>query len=155
MKILTRPLRIGELAKELGLNPKTIRYYEDLGLLPKAQRSEAGYRLYDETDRQRLTFVRKARAIGLSLDEIQELLDLRGHGKQPCEHLSELATQKIADIDNQLQALQAFREELVLLEAEAASGICGDGEICAVIERHSLKENPQAIIPLRSISRPR
>jgi MerR family Zn(II)-responsive transcriptional regulator of zntA len=70
-------LRIGELAAEFGLNPKTIRYYESMALLPRPKRTRSGYRKYARADRDRLEFVLKARAIGLTLEDIGEILRLR------------------------------------------------------------------------------
>jgi len=69
--------RIGEIAHLLGLNPRTIRYYESLGLLPRPARSRVGYRMYGDVERDRLTFIRKARAVGLTLADIREILTLR------------------------------------------------------------------------------
>jgi MerR family Zn(II)-responsive transcriptional regulator of zntA len=145
---LNRPLRIGELAAELGLNPKTIRYYEGIGLLPAPQRTEAGYRLYGPADRERLAFIRKARAIGLTLEEIGELLALRRDGEPPCGHLAELVDQKLAAVDAQLRALADFRHELVSLREEATATCCDDGHICAVIEHHAHHATPDAPVPL-------
>jgi DNA-binding transcriptional MerR regulator len=82
-----RQLKIGELATVLGLNPKTIRYYEDIGLLPKPQRTVSGYRLYEAADVERLSFIGKAKAIGLTLEEIREISDARPDGQRPCEHV--------------------------------------------------------------------
>ncbi|MBI2760685.1 MAG: heavy metal-responsive transcriptional regulator [Chloroflexi bacterium] len=104
-----RSLRIGELAAELGLNPKTIRYYESIGLLPVPPRTEAGYRLYGAADRDRLRFIRKARAIGLTLDEIGQVLALRGEGRRPCEHVVTLLDAKLSAVDEHLRALGDFR----------------------------------------------
>lgn len=140
----TRPLRIGELAADLGINTKTIRYYEQIGLLPKPQRTEAGYRLYGEADRERLRFIRKAQAVGLTLQEIADLLALRRAGEPPCSHLRELVGEKLTAVDAQLRALQEFRRELISLRDEAASGACADGHVCAVIERHRSRQ-PDAV----------
>lgn len=129
-------LRIGELAAAVRLNPKTIRYYEAIGLLPTPQRTEAGYRLYGEYDRERLQFIRKAAAVGLSLQEIGELLGLRESGEQPCRHLGELVERKLVAVDDQIAALQAFREELIEVRNAATSERCEDGELCGVIEHH-------------------
>jgi len=84
--------RIGELAAELGLNPKTIRYYEDIGLMPEPPRTAAGYRLYGEVDRERLEFILKARAIGLTLEEIHQILALRSQGQPPASTSSPSST---------------------------------------------------------------
>jgi DNA-binding transcriptional MerR regulator len=79
-------MRIGELAAALDLNPKTIRYYEDIGLLPQPKRSAAGYRLYDDADHERLRFILKAKAVGLSLEEISRILAICDQGQPPCKH---------------------------------------------------------------------
>lgn len=129
-------LRIGELASELGLNPKTIRYYEDIGLLPSPGRTPGGYRQYDETDRERLGFILKAKAIGLSLEEIGEILALRRNGKQPCEHVLTLLDRKIDAIDQQLRALEDVRQELVDLRQAAVETIGTEARICRIIEHH-------------------
>lgn len=147
----TRPLRIGELAAQLGVNTKTIRYYEDIGLLPAPRRTEAGYRLYGDADRQRLAFIRKARAIGLSLEEISQLLALRREGEQPCGHLRELVDRKLVAVEAQLRALTEFRQELVSLRNEATTTACTDGQLCAAIERHRPRhDDPNRLAPVLS-----
>ncbi len=114
----TRQVRIGQLARQLGLNPKTIRYYESIGLLPEPARTEAGYRLYDADDRERLAFIRKAQAVGLTLDEIGQLLALHHNGEMPRTYVGDLVDQKLAAVDAQLQDLQDFRADLLALRAE-------------------------------------
>lgn len=144
-----QPLRIGELAAELGVNTKTIRYYEGIGLLPAPRRTEAGYRLYGAADRDRLAFIRKARAIGLTLEEIGRLLTLRREGQRPCMHLLTLLDTKLAAVDEQLRALNDFRVELVTLRAEASGTNDDEGCICAIIEHHRpARTAPDAAIPL-------
>lgn len=136
MRDVTSAMRIGELAAELGLNPKTIRYYEEIGLLPDAQRSMSGYRLYSDSDLQRLRFILKAKAIGLTLGEIAEILALHRDGEQPCEHVVGLLDDKIAAVDEQLRALEDFRRELVALRNESATTIASDACVCGIIEHH-------------------
>jgi len=131
-------LRIGQLAGQLGLNPKTIRYYEQVSLLPKPRRTAAGYRLYGAGDRDRLQFILKAKAIGLTLEEIKEILVLRGDGRQPCQHVLGLIDHKIAGVDQQLRALSAFREEQVGLREEAAQTMNAEACVCGIIEHHEL-----------------
>jgi DNA-binding transcriptional MerR regulator len=128
--------RIGQLAEELNLNPRTIRYYERVGLLPKPERTPAGYRLYGERDRQRLAFILKAKQIGLSLDEIREVLSLRDQGSKPCEHVLSLVDQKLAAIEEQLHTLSEMRSELLGLKEEAAAPIEREGSVCSLIEEH-------------------
>ena len=135
---------IGELAAELGLNPKTIRYYEEIGLLPEPRRTPAGYRLYKPADRERLSFILKARAVGLTLEEISDILAVRRRGQPPCEHVLGLLDRKIAGIDRQLRALEDVRQELVRLRRGADASRCADGSVCGIIERQALQRLEQA-----------
>jgi len=128
--------RIGELAAEFGLNPKTIRYYEAIGLLPAPRRSAAGYRQYGDAARDRLRFVAKSKAIGLSLREIGEILALRDGGAEPCPHVRHLLDRKLEAVEERLCLLVAARAELLALQVEAASIPCSSAPICGLIERH-------------------
>ncbi len=130
-------LRIGQLAAEFGLNPKTIRYYEAIGLLPPPERTDAGYRLYTDADVERLRFIGKAKLIGLSLDEIREIFRLRSNGEPPCGCVLSMLDQKVAVVDAQLCALEAFRQELVALREQATRHAHADATICGIIEAHT------------------
>src|SRR3989304_7739117 len=92
---------IGELAGELQLNPKTIRYYEEVGLLPEPRRSESGYRLYSAYEMERLRLIKRAKVLGLSLAEIKEIVEYAIDGR--CGILKErlllLVEAKLAEID--------------------------------------------------------
>src|SRR5258708_5880364 len=110
-------IRIGELAARFALNPKTIRYYEEIGLLPKAGRSESGYRLYGKPDGERLGFIRRAKTLGLSLDEIRALLSAQEEGSPPCGQVLGLIDTKIEVIDQRMAELATFRAELATLRA--------------------------------------
>ncbi len=129
--------RIGELAGALGLNPKTIRYYEALGLLPAPPRTAAGYRLYGEADRERLQFIAKAKAVGLTPTEIGEILTLHRAGEPPCAHVVALLDRKLAAVDRQLRALAAFRQELVALRVAAAEARATPAQVCGILERYT------------------
>ena len=130
------PMRIGELAADLGLNPKTIRYYEELDLLPAPIRTAAGYRLYGAADYERLRFIAKAKAIGFTLREIREILALRDGGDEPCPHLGPLLDRKLAAVNMHLRLLMEMRAELVALQAEMAVTACSSTPICGPIELH-------------------
>jgi MerR family Zn(II)-responsive transcriptional regulator of zntA len=134
-------MRIGELAARFDLNPKTIRYYEEIGLLPQADRSASGYRRYDERDVERLGFIRRAKALGLSLDEIRAILVARTEGELPCSQVLSLIEKKIAEIDQRIQALQTFRTELATLRAnwvdEHRNPRHVPAPICPIIERQA------------------
>ena len=75
---------IGELAKKMGVNPKTIRFYEEIGLMPAPDRTPSGYRQFSNDDLERLRFIRSAQRLNLRLPEIQEILAFRERGEQPC-----------------------------------------------------------------------
>ena len=107
-------LTIGEMAHELQLNPKTIRYYEEVGLLPKPQRSGSGYRLYSRNEMERLRLVKRAKALGLSLAEIKELVEyaIDGNCRGLGHRLLSLVNAKLAAIDQRIEELITFREDL-------------------------------------------
>ncbi len=134
--------RIGELATQLRLNPKTIRYYERIGLLPEPKRTPAGYRLYDSQTVARLEFILKAKQIGLSLAEIHDILSLRDNGQKPCQHVLSLVEQKVAAIDKQLHVLREMRAELLSLKDEAAKDPQYMSNICSLIEDHAFFATP-------------
>lgn len=145
----TKPLlRIGELARELGLNPKTIRYYEEIGLLPEPARSETGYRLYSASDRECLHFIIKAKGVGLTLSEIGDIVALRREGEKPCEHVLTLLDLKLAAVDRQLRALKEFRDDLSVLREEAALGTSvNSSQYCWIIEQHEPHRSETPVIP--------
>lgn len=103
-------LLIGDVAQRAGVSAPTIRYYEDIGLLPAPARSPAGYRRYSEAIVEELRFIRKAQALGFSLDEIGEILKLSRSGKTPCLHVLSLAHQHLAAVEERIRQLQRFRD---------------------------------------------
>src|SRR5205823_3054758 len=104
-------LKIGGLARRLGLNVRTLRYYESIGLLAPPTRSEGGYRLYSAADEDRLRFVLQAKRVGLSLEEIGRILELGRHGSA-CDYVRETVARHIAKIDAQVADLQRLRAAL-------------------------------------------
>ena len=105
-------LLIGDVAQRAGVSAPTIRYYEDIGLLPTPSRSSTGYRRYSESMVEELRFIRKAQALGFSLDEIGEILKLSRSGKTPCSHVLSLAHQHLAAVQERIRQLQQFRNQL-------------------------------------------
>lgn len=130
-------LTIGEAAEQTGLTRKAIRLYEDKGLLPPAQRSDAGYRLYSHRDVAVLTFIRRARALDLRLDEIGDILDLQRGGTQPCGHVLAVLDVRIAEIDRTLADLSELRRSLGAARETAEAGRArGEGVVvCQIIEQ--------------------
>jgi len=149
---MAQGLRIGELAQRAGLNPKTIRYYEEVGLLPRPARTASGYRCYGPADVARLEFIQKAKRLGLSLAAIRQVLALRQRGEQPCAYVLELLDRQLAELDRLLAALAAFRAELLALRQEAADMRECDAPGCQIIEqREQLPAAPA--LPLRALGR--
>ena len=105
-------ITIGDLGKAVGVNPKTIRYYEEIGLLPKPSRTEAGYRLYGRETTDLLRFIKKAQDLGLSLSEIKELAEIRADGNLPCSHLCSLLEAKVDELGGRIQEMKKLRAEM-------------------------------------------
>lgn len=106
-------LKIGEVAAESGLSVKTIRYYEETGLLlPMVERSESGYRLFQPQVLNRLAFIRRSQSLGLTLQEIQQILAVHDHGQLPCGEMRQHLELKVEAIEQQIQALETLRAEL-------------------------------------------
>lgn len=129
-------LTIGRLAKRLSLNPRTIRFYEQVGVLPEPARSDAGYRLYTSQDEDRLRFVRSAQAIGLTLGEIKEILAFRDRGERPCGYVEEVLEARLAEINQRMRELRTLKRELIALrERMRADGPPSrEGAFCHYIE---------------------
>lgn len=127
-------MRIGELAERLGVTTKTIRFYESIALLPDPARTPSGYRSYDEPDAERLTFIRTAQRLGLSLDEIKEIIAFRDRGERPCGYVAEVLDRQVSDLDRRIEEMRGLRDELKQLQARARLDRESDGGYCAVIE---------------------
>lgn len=144
-------MRIGELAAQFGLNPKTVRYYEEIGLLPRADRNESGYRLYGDRDVEQLGFIRRAKVLGLTLDEIRDILSVQQEGLPPCGQVLDLIDLKISAIEQRMAELEAFRAELASLrttwtdEGERVRHAAASACICPIIEQQTeVEAHPHA-----------
>ena len=106
-------LQIGEVSTRSGLPIKTIRYYTDVGLLtPLVRRSRSGYRLYTTEILNRLAFIRRTQALGLSLTEIRDILEIHDRGELPCGQVREYLERKVAEIEAQIRQLNLLRSEV-------------------------------------------
>lgn len=130
-------MRIGELAARVGVNPKTIRYYESIGLLPAPDRTDAGYRMYGGEDIDRLAFVRRAQRLELGLDEIGEILALRERGERPCGYVLDVARSRLDDLDRRIADMQRARDDLHALLQRAADLPDDNGSYCQLIEHRA------------------
>jgi DNA-binding transcriptional MerR regulator len=130
-------VRIGQLAAQTGYSVRTIRFYEQSGLLPAPSRTPAGYRSYDQDAVTRLRFVRSAQALGLSLAEIADVLRIRDHQGPPCSYVAELLDTHIGALDARIKELTVLRDEL---RARRPVGTapdpdrCQSDQVCYLIE---------------------
>ncbi|HBY95433.1 MAG: heavy metal-responsive transcriptional regulator [Ardenticatenaceae bacterium] len=113
-------LLIGGLAQASGTSTKTVRFYEQIGLVPPARRAENGYRLYDLEDVQRLRFIRNARSLDFSLDDLREVLALRDQGEAPCRHVLGLLEKKMGEIETRIRLLRELQQDLQQLLRQAS-----------------------------------
>ena len=129
-------MRIGALAAAAGVTTKTIRFYEQAGLLPDPPRTSAGYRDYPPPAADRLAFIREAGASGLTLAEIRGVLAIRDAGEPPCRHVAVLIDNHLSQIDQRITELLAARGVLEDLRTRA-SGLdpadCAPDDVCAII----------------------
>lgn len=137
MLVQEEPKLIGNVAKSSGVPIKTIRYYEELGLLRSLGRTEGGFRLFNSDVLERLHFIKRAQSLGLTLSEIKDFLNVHDGGELPCVHIKAKLQDKITAIDEQIQQLLILRQEL--------SGLVSGWEtipenpeqtICPIIERN-------------------
>ena len=140
-------MRIGELAQQTGLTTKTLRYYEQIGLMQEPDRHANGYRDYGDDAIERLRFIRDAQAAGLTLAETGEIIGMKAAGQSTCAHTRDLLALHLADVDAQIDRLLATRNELRAM-AERASAMnpesCNDPARCQVIEAKAASEGVSA-----------
>ncbi|WP_096703363.1 helix-turn-helix domain-containing protein [Magnetospirillum sp. 15-1] len=125
-----RGLTIGALGKATSVNIETIRYYERIGLLSQPDRTAAGYRQYSGDDLRRLSFIRKGRDLGFSIEAIRALLRLAEHPEQPCEDADRLASAHLAEVERKIEELGRLRDAL----REMAHCCAGTVAECRIID---------------------
>ncbi|WP_214900738.1 MerR family DNA-binding protein [Streptomyces sp. ISL-99] len=130
---------VSQAAQQAGVTRKAIRTWEDKGLLPLAERSEAGYRLFNAEDIAVLRFIRQAKTLGLTLSEVGDVFALQRDGAQPCGRVTQLLDAHIGQIDRTLAELQQLRQALVSARrtADQARRAGGDAVVCRIIETSS------------------
>jgi len=125
-------LKVGDVAKQAGVNLQTIHYYERRGLLPKPPRTGSNYRAYPEDAVLRVRFIKRAQELGFTLKEIKELLSLRAAPRTRCADVRNRAEAKVQDIDDKVRTLQSMRKTLTKLIGECS----GKGPVtqCPILE---------------------
>lgn len=132
-------LKISQLARQTGLSTHTLRYYEKNGLISASTRSEAGYRLYDQTAIKRVEFVQTARRIGFSLSDIAQLLSIRVDKRShSCREVTDITRNKLEQVEAQITELQGMRATLNIL-LESCCGGPENATHCSIME--ALEEN--------------
>lgn len=129
-------MRIGDLAAATGTTTKTLRFYEQAGLLEAPPRTPGGYRDYPAHVLARVGFIRSAQAAGLSLAEIRDVLAIRDGGRPPCAHVTQLLDQHLADVERRIAELTATRATLRDLARTASAtdpATCTEGDICRIL----------------------
>nr|WP_082748164.1 heavy metal-responsive transcriptional regulator [Nocardioides jensenii] len=126
-------MRIGKLAQRAGTRAKTLRFYEKQGLLPPADRTPSGYRDYEPDAVNRIDFIHRGQAAGLTLAQIRQILDIRDSGSSPCEHVRNLLDARLCEIEQQIAQLTALHDSVVALRdaaADPAPATCDPGLVC-------------------------
>jgi MerR family transcriptional regulator, copper efflux regulator len=131
-------LKVGEVARQAGVNLQTIHYYERRGLLPKPPRTGSNYRAYPGDTVLRVRFIKRAQELGFTLKEIEELLSLRAAPGTRCADVRQRAEVKVQDIDDKVRSLQAMRKALTRLIGECS----GSGPVsqCPILEALDSKD---------------
>ena len=130
-------LTIGELARRSGYAVQTLRYYEQIGLMPKPPRSSGGQRRYGEGLQRRLLFIRHARDLGFEIEDIRSLLDLASRPDQPCASVDAIAKAHLVSIDEKIARLTALRAEVDRMLRACATERIAECKVIDVLARHS------------------
>ena len=134
----TPNLSIGTLAERTDCKVQTIRYYEQIGLMPPPERNAGNQRRYTETAFKRLTFIRHARDFGFTVEAIRELLDMSDQPDMPCDHVDSLAKRHLEEVETRLARLATLRDELRRMIHHCQGGSVGECRIIEVLSDHQL-----------------
>lgn len=127
-------LKIGEVSRRSGVGIEALRFYEKGGLIDRPSRTMSGYRVYGEDVLERLEFIKRAQALGFSLDEIRQIVDDARRGESPCDEVREIVRRRMEELDERLRELHRYRKELRTTLEEWDKGGRAPGHICGLIE---------------------
>ncbi|AUH33075.1 MerR family transcriptional regulator [Paracoccus tegillarcae] len=133
-------LSIGKLSKATDVKVPTIRYYEQIGMLPQADRTAGNQRAYSQATVERLTFIRHARDLGFSLQSIRDLLELSDKPDQSCAEVDRIAAQQLAEVSRRIMRLTALKDELDRMLHHCACGTIAECRVIEVLGNHDLCE---------------
>lgn len=131
-------LTIGRLSSATDVKVPTIRYYEQIGLLPEPERSAGNQRLYSVKTKERLSFIRHARDLGFPLEAIRDLLSLSDRPDIPCDAADGIAKHQLISVKARIARLQALQQELERMVAQCAHGTISDCKVIEVLGNHDL-----------------
>lgn len=126
--------KIGEVAKRSSVGIETLRFYEKSGLVDRPSRTASGYRVYDGSILERLSFIKKAQMLGFSLDEIRELIDHKRAGENPCGHVRAKVKSRLQDLDERIRQMTLYRDELAAELKQWEKKRESEGHVCGLIE---------------------
>lgn len=129
-------MKIGEVARRVGVATSALRFYEEAGLLPEPERTPSGYREYAPSVIDRLGFIRAGQAVGLTLADLKEVLRIRDQGEAPCRHVVDLIETRIREVDGRIEDLRRLRGDLAGLAATATDvdpALCPPESVCRIL----------------------
>lgn len=129
---------IGQVARAANCKVQTIRYYEQIGMLPAPARTEGNQRIYRQQHLERLSFIRHSRELGFSLDQIREILALVDDPTHSCEEVDQIARVHLADVESKIERLEEMRRELERMLSKCAGGTVTECRIIESLADHSL-----------------
>jgi MerR family transcriptional regulator, copper efflux regulator len=127
-------LKIGEVSRRSGVGIEALRFYEKGGLIDRPSRTPSGYRVYGEEVLERLAFIKRAQALGFSLDEIRQIVDDARRGESPCDEVREIVRRRMEELDERLREMHRYRKELKTTLEEWDKVGRAPGHICGLIE---------------------
>lgn len=141
-------LSIGLVARRTGATVPTIRYYEEIGLLPPASRTEAGQRSYSEATVRRIVFIRRCRDFGFSIDQVRELVGLVDQPDRPCAEVRNIASIHLADVRRKLDELKALEAGLSAFVCSCDTACSGGTAVdCTILEDLALPAATAVVVP--------
>jgi DNA-binding transcriptional MerR regulator len=137
---MTGTVTIGRAAEAAGCKVQTVRYYEQIGLLPRPERSRGNQRRYGKADVDRLLFIRHARGLGFPLDAVRDLLSMADRPEQSCAAVDAIARAQLDQVEQRIARLQALKLELERMIAQCSGGRVADCRIIEVLGDHSQRQ---------------
>lgn len=134
-------LTIGDLSRRTGVKVPTIRYYEQMGLIEPAERSEGNQRRYSRQERERLSFIKHARDLGLRIESIRELLTLSSHPERPCDQADRIAAEQLVAVRDKIEKLRRLESELERISSCCTGEHVKDCYVIRALANHDLCES--------------